>query len=224
MNQLIADEYNRYAWMIQEPQFTDEDRAFFKKVRSDMPDEVAAVSLKKMSEWLFRYYGKKVIILLDEYDTPMQEAYIHGFWDELTAYIRALFNSTFKTNPSLARAVMTGITRVSKESIFSDLNNLVVVTTTSSQYADCFGFTEEEVFTALDEQGYGEKEQTDVKLWYDGFTFGGITDIYNPWSVIISRPVYASVCGTGMICRRCGFDHRFRERHADECADVRKIR
>lgn len=85
MNQLIADEYNRYAWMIQEPQFTDEDRAFFKKVRSDMPDEVAAVSLKKLSEWLFRYYGKKVIILMDEYDTPMQEAYIHGFWDELTA-------------------------------------------------------------------------------------------------------------------------------------------
>ena len=85
MNQLIADEYNRYAWMIQEPQFTDEDRAFFKKVRSDMPDEVAAVSLKKLSEWLFRYYGKKAIILLDEYDTPMQEAYIHGFWDELTA-------------------------------------------------------------------------------------------------------------------------------------------
>lgn len=85
MNQLIADEYNRYAWMIQEPQFTDEDRAFFKKVRSDMPDEVAAVSLKKLSEWLFRCYGKKVIILLDEYDTPMQEAYIHGFWDELTA-------------------------------------------------------------------------------------------------------------------------------------------
>ena len=222
MNQLIADEYNRYAWMIQEPQFTDEDRAFFKKVRSDMPDEVAAVSLKKLSEWLFRYYGKKVIILLDEYDTPMQEAYIHGFWDELTAYIRALFNSTFKTNPSLARAVMTGITRVSKESIFSDLNNLVVVTTTSSQYADCFGFTEEEVFTALDEQGYGERERADVKLWYDGFTFGGITDIYNPWSVIISRLVYASVCGTGMICRRCGFDYRFRERHADECADVRK--
>ena len=184
LNQLIADEYNRYARMIQEPQFTDEDRAFFKLVRRDMPVEVAAVSLKKLSEWLLRYYGKKVIILLDEYDTPMQEAYIHGFWDELTAYIRALFNSTFKTNPSLARAVMTGITRVSNESICSDLNNLVVVTTTSTQYADCFGFTEEEVFAAMKEQGYGAREQHEVKLWYDGFTFGGITDIYNPWSVI----------------------------------------
>ena len=136
-----------------------------------------------MSDYLCRYYGKKVIILLDEYDTPMQEAYVNGFWSELTAFTRSLFNSSFKTNPYLERAVMTGITRVSKESIFSDLNNLKVVTTTSDAYATAFGFTEQEVFAALDEYGYGEQKE-DVKYWYDGFIFGQQKDIYNPWSIL----------------------------------------
>lgn len=90
----------------------------------------------------------KVIVLLDEYDTPLQESYAYGYWRELTAFTRSLFNATFKTNPYLERAIMTGITRVSKESIFSDLNNLEVITTTSEKYATLFGFTESEVFTA----------------------------------------------------------------------------
>ena len=124
-----------------------------------------------------------MIIILDEYDTPMQEAYRNGYWDELVALTRSLFNSTFKTNPYLERGIMTGITRVSKESIFSDLNNLVVVTTTSNQYNTAFGFTEEEVFTALDEQGISDEKEK-VKEWYDGFTFGDKKDIYNPWSII----------------------------------------
>ena len=139
--------------------------------------------LNELSNYLSRYYGKKVIILLDEYDTPMQEAYVNGYWEELVAFTRSLFNSTFKTNPYLERAIMTGITRVSKESIFSDLNNLKVITVTNEEYSKCFGFTEKEVFDALDEQGIsGEKEK--VKLWYDGFTFGKSKDIYNPWSII----------------------------------------
>ena len=124
-----------------------------------------------------------MIIILDEYDTPMQEAYRNGYWDELVALTRSLFNSTFKTNPYLERGIMTGITRVSKESIFSDLNNLVVVTTASNQYNTAFGFTEEEVFTALDEQGISDEKEK-VKEWYDGFTFGDKKDIYNPWSII----------------------------------------
>ena len=130
-----------------------------------------------------RYYGKKVIILLDEYDTPMQEAYVNGYWEELVAFTRSMFNAVFKSNPYLERAIMTGITRVSKESIFSDLNNLVVVTTTSNQYETAFGFTEEEVFNALDEHGILDKKG-EVKKWYDGFTFGDKKDIYNPWSII----------------------------------------
>ena len=113
----------------------------------------------------------------------MQEAYVNGYWEELVAFTRSLFNATFKTNPYLERAIMTGITRVSKESIFSDLNNLVVVTTTSNQYETAFGFTEEEVFNSLDEQGLSDKKDI-VKTWYDGFTFGDKKDIYNPWSII----------------------------------------
>ena len=183
LNQLIADVYGQYRLMLQDAMFSDADREFFGKVNADMPDYMAAVSLKKLCDWIFLYYGKKVLILLDEYDTPLQEAYVNGYWDSLTAYIRALLNSTFKTNPSMERGIMTGITRVSKESIFSDLNNLVVVTTTSDMYATAFGFTEEEVFASLKQQGFGEEAKREMKNWYDGFTFGGVTDIYNPWSV-----------------------------------------
>ena len=156
---------------------------YFKRVSEEMDDSDASLSLYQLSDYLYRYYGKKVIILLDEYDTPMQEAYVNGFWDEIVAFTRSLFNSTFKTNPYLERAIMTGITRVSKESIFSDLNNLEVVTTTADKYATSFGFTEEEVFAALDECGFSDKKE-EVKRWYDGFTFGKHTDIYNPWSII----------------------------------------
>jgi hypothetical protein len=147
-----------------------------------MDEVVAGMAIHSLSNYLSRYYDKKVIILLDEYDTPMQEAYVNGYWDELAAFTRSMFNSTFKTNPYLERAIMTGITRVSKESIFSDLNNLKVVTTTSDKYATAFGFTEQEVFAAMDELGYEQKEE--VKKWYDGFTFGTTTDIYNPWSIL----------------------------------------
>lgn len=141
------------------------------------------MALHQLSLCLSKYYGKKVLILLDEYDTPMQEAYVNGYWGEMVSFIRSLFNSTFKTNPYLERAIMTGITRVSRESIFSDLNNLKVVITTSNEYADSFGFTEEEVFAVLDAYGMSDKKQ-EVKRWYDGFTFGKRTDIYNPWSIL----------------------------------------
>ena len=138
---------------------------------------------KNLSGYLSGYYGKKVIILLDEYDTPLQEAWVYGYWKDMAEFIRCLFNSTFKTNPYLERAVMTGITRISKESIFSDLNNLEVVTATSEKYEDSFGFTEKEVWTALQECGLYENRLA-VKDWYDGFTFGKRKDIYNPWSII----------------------------------------
>jgi len=183
MNLLLTNLLNRYKWMKEEGFLTGADLSFFNAVNQDMPTAVAAVTLNRLSEWLARYYKKKVLIFLDEYDTPLQEAYVNGFWDELVAYIRELFNNTFKTNPSMERGIMTGITRVSKESIFSDLNNLEVVTTTSRKYADCFGFTEEEVFEAMDEQDFTEKDKQAVQRWYDGFTFGPVTDMYNPWSV-----------------------------------------
>ena len=181
--QILTNLYTEFSFLKDSDVLTEKDSDFFDRVSTHMSDSDATMALHQLSNYMYRYYGKKVIILLDEYDTPMQEAYVDGYWEELVAFTRSMFNSAFKTNPYLERAVMTGITRVSKESIFSDLNNLKVVTTTSDEYATSFGFTEEEVFTALEECGL-EMEKEQVKEWYDGFTFGGYTDIYNPWSVL----------------------------------------
>lgn len=180
---MIAELYNNHSFLLDSPVLNEGDKEFFRRISVDMDDVDATMAIHYLSKYLHLYYGKKVIILLDEYDTPMQEAYVNGFWDELVTFTRSMFNSMFKTNPYLERAIMTGITRVSKESIFSDLNNLKVVTTTSDEYATSFGFTQEEVFQALDECGLsGEKEE--VKRWYDGFIFGEHKDIYNPWSIL----------------------------------------
>lgn len=180
---ILKDIYKKFRFLKEDSRFSDVDREDFDRISKDMDNVDAANSLSQLSEYLHRYYGKKTIILLDEYDTPMQEAYVNGYWNEMTAFIRSLFNATFKSNPYLERGIMTGITRVSKESIFSDLNNLNVVTTTSEEYATAFGFTEEEVFASLEQFGLGDQKQ-EVKRWYDGFTFGTVTDIYNPWSII----------------------------------------
>lgn len=179
----IEEQYNRHDYLLHGDLLNEKEKAFYQEVSVHMTDSAAAVSLRFLADFLNRYYGKRVIILLDEYDTPMQEAYVNGYWKELTAFTRGLFNSTFKTNPWLERAIMTGITRVSRESVFSDLNNLEVVTTTTDKYEDCFGFTQEEVSAALEEYGLSEQKQL-VKDWYDGFSFGERRDIYNPWSII----------------------------------------
>ena len=181
--QILIDLYNKNHFLMETALLTEEEQKYFRSISVDMPEVVATMAIHKMAGFLSRYYGKKVIILLDEYDTPMQEAYVNGYWEELVYFTRSMFNAAFKTNPYLERAVMTGITRVSKESIFSDLNNLKVVTTTSDEYADSFGFTEEEVFSALDEYGLSDKK-AEVKKWYDGFIFGNVADIYNPWSIL----------------------------------------
>ena len=175
--------YNRYDFLLEGGLLNDKEKRFFRGVSADMENYRAVSAVRTLSEYLCRYYGRKVLIFLDEYDTPMQEAYVNGYWADMAEFTRGLFNDAFKTNPYLERAVMTGITRISKESVFSDLNNLEVVTTTSDKYGDMFGFTEEEVFSALDEFGLSDRKQK-VKDWYDGFTFGKCTDIYNPWSVI----------------------------------------
>lgn len=180
---LLANLYSDHNFLLENGNLSSLEQDFFKRVSVDMGDVEASLALNELSKYLCRYYGKKVIILLDEYDTPLQEAYVNGYWEKLVGFTRGIFNAAFKTNPWLDRAIMTGITRVSKESIFSDLNNLTVVTTTSRKYEDCFGFTQEEVVDALAEYGLG-KEENDVRDWYDGFTFGNRTDIYNPWSII----------------------------------------
>jgi hypothetical protein len=199
----ICDLYDEYRYILDEGVLSDEETDYFKRYSLSMSDEEAALGLHYLSKFLYKYYGKKVIILLDEYDTPMQEAYLNGFWDELVSFTRNLFNSTFKTNPFLERGLMTGITRVSRESMFSDLNNLNVVSTTSDEYATAFGFTEKEVFDSMDEMGMTNKAE--AKEWYDGFTFGHTRDIYNPWSIInyldkgYATPYWVNTSSNGLV-------------------------
>ena len=223
IKQEIASLYEENRYLLEGNVLSDNERKIYNSTTIQMDDTMAQNALKTLSVWMERYYGKKVIILLDEYDTPMQEAYVQGYWDEFTSFVRSLFNASFKTNPYLERAIMTGITRVRypkcvkfaeqtsngsvlTEPIFSDLNNLRVVTTTSNLYADCFGFTEEEVFAALDEYGMGDKKD-EVKQWYDGFTFGEHRDIYNPWSITNYLdegrlyPYWASTSSNGLVSR-----------------------
>ena len=206
IKKIIATACHQFENILENDIFSESQRRQFTCIRPDMDDVTAQSALQDMSSYLHQYYGKKVILLLDEYDTPMQEAYVQGYWKELSAFIRSLLNSSFKTNPYLERAMMTGITRISKESIFSDLNNLTVITTTSERYMEFFGFTEPEVFEALDSFGMGEQKAA-VKQWYDGFTFGTQRDIYNPWSITNFlkekqlRPYWADTSSNGLINR-----------------------
>lgn len=182
INYGIVEVYRRFERILDMSRFTERERQDFGRISWDMDASTAAQSVRLLTDLLYVYYGQKPIILLDEYDTPLQEAYFNSFWDEMTAFVGAFFNNSFKTNPSLGRALLTGITRICKESIFSDLNNIDVVTQTSTKYETAFGFTEEEVKVGLARVGlldYREK----VKEWYDGFTFGQRRDMYNPWSI-----------------------------------------
>ena len=179
---LITGLYSRFYYLLDSDALTLTDKNFFRSVSADMEEAETVMAIQKLSEFLYRHYGKRAIILLDEYDTPLQEAYVGGYWEELISFIRNLFNATFKSNPYVERALLTGITRVSKESIFSDLNNMEVVTTTSRKYADSFGFTQQEVSEVLKEYGLSGKKEM-ARQWYDGFSFGDKKNMYNPWSI-----------------------------------------
>lgn len=209
----IAEAYRRHRYFLEGDALSREEKDYFRffenyllntDINKTVSEDSVIAALKELSFFLSRYYGKKVLIFLDEYDTPLQEAYVQGIWDRMTDFVRKMFNLTFKTNPYLERSLMTGITRVSKESIFSDLNNLTVVTTTSEQYRTRFGFTEDEVFGALENQGMPERKE-EVKKWYDGFTFGSQNDVYNPWSITnflkekVYKPYWANTSSNGLI-------------------------
>ena len=200
----IARVYEQNTYLLEGELLSANEKEYYENIKTGIEDCVVSGTIHSMANFMQRYYGKDVIILLDEYDTPMQEAWLSGYWDEAVSFLRGLFNSTFKTNPYIHRGLITGITRISKESTFSDLNNLDVITTTSDEYATAFGFTEEEVFQALDDAGLGSEKQG-VKKWYDGFTFGEHTDIYNPWSIasFIGKkgkynPYWSNTSGNGL--------------------------
>mgnify|MGYP004571955963 FL=1 len=206
IKQQLSKIYAENRYLLQGDILSEKEKEAYEKMDASVSDAEAIDALNNISMYLCRQYCKKVIILLDEYDTPMQEAYLNGYWEQFLSFMRSLFNASFKTNPYLERAVMTGITRASKESIFSDLNNLRVVTTTSDLYADCFGFTEKEVFDSLEKFGMSDKKEL-VKNWYDGFTFGEYRDIYNPWSITNCLkekkiyPYWASTSSNGLVSK-----------------------
>lgn len=211
----INEAYSEHRYLLEWKGLTEGERKCFEEldnyaknpgIKEPVANDTICNAVKNLSNCLYRYYKKKILIFLDEYDTPMQESYLYEYWEEFIAFIRNFFNATFKTNPYLERAMMTGITRVSKESVFFDLNNLNVVTTTSREYETCFGFTEQEVFCALETMGMSEEKQL-VKSWYDGFVFGSRKDIYNPWSITNYldkkqlRPYWADTSSNGLINR-----------------------
>ncbi len=194
MNTTMMSVYSRYEDFVSKSEKISADKKeIFRLMYMEMVETMLKKSEKKvntdlliqsiafLSELLSIHYGKNVIILLDEYDTPMVESYVNKYWDETAAFMRTFFNTTFKSNPYMYRSVLTGITRVSKESLFSDFNNIEICTLSAVKYQEYFGFTEEEVFAAMDEYGLTNKDE--VKYWYDGFTIGELKDIYNPWSV-----------------------------------------
>ena len=180
--EVIASLYNENDYLLDGDCLNTNEKEYYKNIKIGMPGDIAVGAVHQMACFMQRYYNENVIILLDEYDTPMQEAWLSGYWNKAVSFFSSFFNATFKTNPYLERGMITGITRIAKESIFTGMNNLKVITTTSDKYATAFGFTEREVFDALDDMDFGS-EKEDVKKWYDGFTFGSHTDIYNPWSI-----------------------------------------
>lgn len=205
ISEVIAELYEQNRYLLEGTLLSENEKSYYNRMTWSASDAMLSSSLHQMSNFLQRYHGREVMILLDEYDTPMQEAWLSNYWNEAVEFFRSLFNSTFKTNPYLYRGLITGITRISKESIFSDLNNLEIVTTTSQKYATAFGFTETEVFQALENAGLG-KEKWNVRKWYDGFVFGNVSDIYNPWSIVsfISKngsydTYWSNTSGNGLI-------------------------
>ena len=182
ITETIAGLYESNRYLLETDCLSENEKEYYKNVKIGMPGDIAVGAVHQMACFMQRYYNENVIILLDEYDTPMQEAWLSGYWNKAVSFFSSFFNATFKTNPYLERGVITGITRIAKESIFTGMNNLEVITTTSDEYATAFGFTEKEVFDALDDMELGS-EKEEVKKWYDGFTFGSHTDIYNPWSI-----------------------------------------
>lgn len=176
--------YVQHEYLRESSRLNEEEKAEYRRIVasfSEQRTEYVEVSIQKLCELLYKHYGALPIILMDEYDTPLLEAYTDGYWDETINTFRQLFHTTFKENDFFYRAIITGVTRISKNSLFSDLNNLEVDTVTCDAYSDCFGFTEQEVMDAFKCQDIDTIR--DVKAMYDGFTIGRHQDIYNPWSI-----------------------------------------
>ena len=181
LKSILSTEMDRHYYLKTSEALTDEDKAYFVKMLTGT-DENINDSLRKLSQLLYKHYGKKVVILIDEYDVPLDKAYQNGYYHEMVSLIRGLFGQALKTNDYLQFAILTGCLRISKESIFTGLNNFEVVSIMDSMYDECFGFTDKEVQEILKYFNLSE-HYADIREWYDGYHFGN-TDIYCPWDVI----------------------------------------
>lgn len=183
MKQTISKEFRRHLFILEKNVFTEKEKELFCKLSDEEADfDEYSGSLEFLSSCLYRATGNIVVILLNEYDVPLENAYFNGFYDEMTSFIRSLFESALKTNDSLHFAVITGCLRISKESIFTGLNHLNMISVLDRRYSEHFGFTNDNVIQMMTDYGCQNRFQ-DMKEWYDGYTFGD-TDVYNPWSVI----------------------------------------
>lgn len=185
---LLQSEYGRYAELLRSDKLADYEKEYFQKILYGNADEIELTSsLENLSKMLFKRYGKAPIIIIDEYDTPIQEGYAKDFYEEIIGFMRNFFSGAFKDNRNLSYGFLTGILRIAQESIFSGLNNLTVNSVLDEDYDSFFGFTYSEVHRMMKYYGVSDRE-AELKAWYDGYLFGG-TEIYNPWSVVnyISR-------------------------------------
>lgn len=180
---IIADEFERHSELLESDKLKPRQRRRFENIYNDTAaDSEYIMALKLLSDCLYQVYQKKVIILIDEYDVPLQNAYFNRYYDKMVELIRSVFSKALKTNNSLEFAVLTGCLRISKESIFTGLNNLDVYSVTDTEFSDAFGFTESEVKSMLEYYQLTDRFE-EIKEWYDGYLFGR-TEIYNPWSVL----------------------------------------
>lgn len=180
---LLQEEYGRHQELLQSDKLSKYEKEYFSKILDASANEVElTAALEKLSKMLASHYGKAPVIIIDEYDTPIQEGYSKDFYDEIIGFMRNFFSGAFKDNKNLSYGFLTGILRIAQESIFSGLNNLTVNSVMDEDYDSYFGFTKEEVSEMLSYYGVAEKED-EIKDWYDGYLFG-TTEIYNPWSVI----------------------------------------
>ena len=183
LRDILRAEISRLSFLMQSEQIAEDDKYSFERFlrEQDTPDDVQK-SLKMLSGLLYQHYGQKVILLIDEYDVPLDKAFQHGYYKEMVALIRSLFSRALKTNDFLQFAVLTGCLRVSKESIFTGLNNFKVLSIADSRFDEHFGFTDAEVKQLLEDYGLSD-HYDETKDWYDGYRFGH-TDVYCPWDVI----------------------------------------
>lgn len=179
IRRLICQLYGKYDFLLKSDLLNEYEKERFLSVTESSEEFLIASSLQRLSWDLLKYYGKKTIILLDSYDTPLREAFEHGYWKEMKHYLNRLLNFTFKGNSELKRGVIAGVTRMSNDDL-----NMLVVCQTSKRYETAFGFTEQEVFDAMEEIGIDPETRDNVRYWYGGYSFGEVKNIYEPWAVV----------------------------------------